>query len=222
MSTWQRTFSLLVVLVLGEAAVAAEIRGPIVKIDLDKKELVVDGRLRARGTSMTFVIDKDTQILFGQQAGTLADLSPGKRVRVVYELRDGKQVAQTIHAFGSKGDSATRPPDNATTGVLQRIVARDREIVIVSKAGQGGAETETTFALPEGITITRGGKAIQIEELKEGERVAVQVEKKDGKSLVVSVQVLAQEENRITKIRNILKTLDGFLEMMEQRRGDKP
>src|SRR5215831_16014905 len=81
------------------SAVAVEVRGVISKVDLDKKELVLEGKGKDRGTMFTFPLNDDTRILFGSKAGTAAELSTGKRVRVDFEERDGKKTNVVIHAL---------------------------------------------------------------------------------------------------------------------------
>src|SRR5258708_10013328 len=103
-------FSFLALLVAGATAFAADFRGVITRVDPEKKEVVLEGRGKgARGMSMTFHVDKDTQIVLGQEAGVLGDLATGKRVRVIYEVKDGKDVATRIHSpFGKPAAAAVR------------------------------------------------------------------------------------------------------------------
>ena len=217
--------ALSVSLLCSLAASAAEIRGVVVKVQPDKKEFTLERGLGLRRTQFTFSTTAETKILLGDQPGSLNDLGPGKRVRVVYEVRDNTSFAQLVVANGGllpPANRASEKGNNGNAGVLRRIAVTDREIVVVTKGAQG--ETETTYAIPEGLKIQRGDKVITLEDLKEGERVNVQVEKKDGKSVVVGVQVvLGQEEgeSRIKKIRTLLQMVDQFLEMAERRR-EKP
>src|SRR3954463_13720884 len=71
-------------------ALAGDIRGVIVRVDLDRHEVQIEGRgLGRRGMGMTFTPGKDTEVLIGREAGNLSALTPGRRVRVVY---DGPQA----------------------------------------------------------------------------------------------------------------------------------
>src|SRR5947207_8101975 len=218
--------SFLTLLALGATAVAAEFRGVITRVDPEKKEVVLEGRGKgARGTSMTFHVDKDTQIVVGQEAGALADLATGKRVRVTYEVKGGKDVATQVHSlFGKPAVAVVRVPDDPNAGTLQSIALTDREIVVIRR-DHAGTETETTHQVPESARIMRADKPIKLEDLKEGERVAVKAEKRGGKMVAESIQVVtgaAAEPSKITRLRGILQMIDQLLEMAEQKRPAKP
>jgi hypothetical protein len=217
--------ALLLTAAVAAAGAAAEVRGIVSKVDPERKELLIELRGRGRGTILSFVLGDGSRVLFGQQAGGLGDLAPGQRVRVEYDLRDGRQVVVAVYLNGGRPAPAPvvvpRGGDNALTGTLQRVALTDREIVVVGR-GPGGAPAETTVSVPETAKISRADQAIKLDDLKEGERVAVQVEKRDGKAVAVSVQVLGPEVSRLSRVRGILKTIDEILEMMEQRRGMKP
>src|SRR5262245_55408808 len=99
----QMAWTFLTTLVFGLPASAADIRGIITRIDPDKKELVLEGRSRgARGLALSFKVEAETQVLFGQQRGQLRELSPGKRAQVFYELREGRRVATLITVAGPR------------------------------------------------------------------------------------------------------------------------
>jgi len=221
------TFTLLAVLSLALEGTAAEVRGVVAKIDPNKNELLLEARGPGlRGTAMTFVVDKDTQILFGQQSGQLTDLAVGKRVRLLYENRENKNVAQIIHAFGLKpSQPAGATTDYTVTGTLQRVAITDREIVVIGP-GAKGPETETTIAVPEGVKITRGDKTISLQDLKDGERVGVRAEKRDGKMTADAIQVLGMGENPemlpLARLRQFLQLADQLLQMAEQRKIKNP
>jgi len=124
---------------------------------------------------------------------------------------------------GAAPAAAAAPADpNAVTGTLQRVAQTDREIVVVGP-GPKGAETETTFSVPETVKITQGDKAIKFDDLKEGVRVAVHPEKRDGKKVAESIQILGeggsttQKPSRITQIRRVLQMADQILQMAEQQ-----
>src|SRR5262249_40040689 len=134
-------------------APAAEVRGTVSKIDLARKELVLDGRgPGVRGQVLTFALTPETQVLFGRQAGQLSDLAVGKRVRVGLETPTGQAVALVIHALGAKPAPGAPVTSDANTvsGVLRRVALTEREIVVISP-GPGG-EKETALAVPDNVT----------------------------------------------------------------------
>ena len=130
-----------------------------------------------------------------------------------------------IHSLlGKPVAGVVRSPDDPNAGTLQSIALTDREIVVIRR-DQAGTETETTYQVPESAKIVRADKPIKLEELKEGERVAVQAEKRGGKMVAGSVQVVTgavAESSKITRIRGILQMIDQLLEMAEQKRPAKP
>jgi 3-dehydroquinate synthase class II len=199
---------------------------------------------------LTFMLDKDTQIQLGHDAGNVADLKPGDRVRVFYENRDSRRVAVSVSTRGlgklplenlgkllqqepplnAPANAPAVPMDpGAATGTLQRVALSDREIVVVGP-GPGGQEAETTFAVPESTAIVKDGKPLKLEDLKEGERVTVKGEKQHGKVTAQAIQVgagpIAQESAknpRVEKLRRLLQMADYFLQQMsEQNAGPKP
>ena len=216
------TFSLLAGLLFALAAPAAEIRGIIIKASADKKELMLEARGRGlRGRVMTFILNKDTQVLVGKQPGKLTDLAPGKRVRVVFEDQDGERVAVliTLHAV----PPALLPPPQDTQGVsgtLRRVAVTDREIVVVRPDPKGGPEQETTLPVPDDAKITRDQKPIRLEDLREGESVVVQTETKGGKLRARSIQAGARPgtaaPERGDRVRQLLKIIDALRQMKEQ------
>jgi hypothetical protein len=224
--------ALLTALALAPASPGAEIRGRIGRVDLDKNEFVIEPPGR-RAEPLTLRLDKDTQILFGRQAGTPADLPEGRRARVEYEARDGQLVARAVHVVGAAPArrAATLPAGEGLAGVLRRIALTDREIVVVGP-GAKGPETETTIAVPEGAKILKGDKAIALDDLKENEAVRVQVEKRDGRLTAVKVEVgLAgpagpapadQRQDFVPRIRRVLQLVDKVLEQMEKGREPRP
>ena len=170
------TCTLLIVLASALPLSAADVVGVITGVDLDKKEVLIEGRGRARGKTLTLVLDADTQILFGKRAATAADLASGRRVNVEYEDRDGKQVARVLHVHGPKPTVAVVPADKgALTGIVRRVALTDREIVVIGP-GAKGKETETTVAVPEAARILKDGKAVALESLKEEDLVSVVAE----------------------------------------------
>jgi hypothetical protein len=208
---------------------AAEVRGVVVKADDTKKELTIEGRGKgARRLVLTFVIDQDTEILVDKQPGKVADLAPGKRVRVAFELQGGVRIARVITLHGGVGAAPALLPAakdaNSLVGILRRVAFTDREIVVVRAGAKGEAETETTIVVPDSAKITRDQKPSRFDDLKEGDQVVVSTEKKEGKLVARSVQVgaaapanpRAADGRRIERIRQILKMIDEALQRIDE------
>ena len=201
---------------------AAEMLGVVTRIDLEKKELALDGRGAARGKTLTLVVAEDTRVLFGKQAGAPTDLAAGKLVRVEYETRDSQQVAVVIHALGVKPKTASTPAvpadKGAIAGVLRRVALTDREVIVIGP-GEKGKETETTVAVPESARITKGGKAVTLEALKEDDQVSIVAEKRDGRMTASAIQVGAvavEKSNVVPRLRLAIKFADYLLQKMEK------
>jgi cold shock CspA family protein len=229
-------FALIAGLMLTAAAPAEVMRGVVSRVDLDKKELQLEGRGRGvRGAVVTFILSDKTSVLFGDQAGGLPDLEPGRRVRIECETTDAGRVAQAIHVLNGRRPTATVVPDmppvppvpadgDALTGVLRRVGYSDREVVLISP-GAKGADAETTVAVPETAKIVKDGKEATLDDLKEGDAAAVQVEQKNGRPSALSIQVgpgvATIPEKRgakvIPKIRKALQIVDQLLKGMEDR-----
>lgn len=219
------------------AAAADEARGRIVQIDSDKKAIRLETR-RPRGL-LDVKIDDKTEILIGGQAAKLSDLSPGRRIRVVFEVRGGKATAQSIRSFGlnllqPQQPAAPQPPPlkagDGMAGTLRRVSSVEREIVLIGPGAQG-AETETTIAVPEKTAITREGKKISLDELKEGESATVKTESHKGKLTAVSIQIgqaapakpaAPPRRNLIPRLRQALQRADELLREMEDQRRPAP
>jgi hypothetical protein len=119
---------------------------------------------------------------------------------------------------------------DSVTGVLQRVARADREIVVVGP-GSKGPETETTVAVPEAAKVAKEGKPSSLEELKEGDAVAVRVERRDGKLTAVEVQAgpgaalpaattPAPERGRmIPRLRQALRLTDEVLRHLDSGDG---
>jgi hypothetical protein len=217
---------LFAALVLAAPAAAGEIRGLINKVDPDKKELLLEGRgPRGRGQSLTLALGPDTQIQVSNKPGTLADLAAGKRAHVFYETRDGRMIVTRISVRGTPAAASPAAPARgdaaALTGVLRRVALTDREIVVVGpgRAGQG-TPAEVTLAVPADAVITRDGKPIAFDDLKEGEQVAVQEEMREGRRVAKAIRIGAApvvEERKGDRVREILKMIDWFLQMRDRR-----
>jgi hypothetical protein len=230
--TTRFALGLVLGLACGAAAWADEVRGRIVGVDLDKHQVRIEGRARARGQTLTLLLDDKTQVSFGNQAATAVDLAVGRRARVVYEDRDGKKVATSIRVLGllpaANRTAPAAPADaNTVTGTLLRVAPTERELVVVGP-GAKGPETETTVTVPEGVKIVKGDKALTIDVLKEGEQVTVKVDRRAGRPVAVSVHVgplpaaaaAAERPNVIPRLRMALQIADQILQQMEQQ--DRP
>jgi hypothetical protein len=242
------TLSVTLLLTLGFTVAAEEIRGVVVKANPAGHELTVEVRGRkARHATMTFMVDKETQITEGPQTIKLADIAAGRHVRVTYEIQAGEPVATRVKVMGAllqgagglpgPGGAPLPPPapvkgePGAITGVLRRVAITDHEIVVVNAGPKGGPEMETTILVPDATKITRNQKPIRFQDLKEGEQVSVSVDKKDRKLFARSIQVGAvagvmpppqpnappNGNERIQRIREILKMVDGILQRLDER-----
>jgi Cu/Ag efflux protein CusF len=238
MTALRFSLSLTTALVFLTAASAEEARGRILKIDPDKKEMRLGGLAPWRGAVLDLKVETKTEIFVGGQPATLNDLTPGQRVRVIFEQRDGKAVARTVRSLGlmrllqplPARPAAPLKEGEGVSGTLQRVALTDSEIVVIGP-GAKGARTETTIAVPEGTTITRDGKKIAFEDLKEGETVTVKTESRKGQLTATSVQagkvaaVAAPAMPRrdfIPRLRQALKLADELLREMEEQGGAPP
>jgi hypothetical protein len=111
------------------------------------------------------------------------------------------------------------------TGTLQRVALTDREVVVIGP-GAKGPRTETTIAVPEKTPITRNGKTIAFDALKEGELVTVKAQSQKGQLSAISIQVgpASAAESAppslralIPRLRQALKFADDLLRQMEDR-----
>jgi hypothetical protein len=195
-------------LVLSAPVLADDVRGVVVRADNNRHELVVEGRGKfARGAVFRFALDKDTEILVGQNRGELADLTPGKHVRVTFENDNGRPRALSVRvpnlaALGQGilpaiGGPAAPPPapvpalaggPTSVAGTLRRISYTDREIVVVAAGPKGAAAMETTVQVPPSAKISRDQKPIAFDDLKEGEPAVVETQKKGNQLVARSVQ----------------------------------
>lgn len=207
-------------------ATAAELRGRITRVDLAKKEMVVEGVGRFRGEKLTVTLDPKTQVLFGARPAALEDLVSGRRALIRYEDRGGRSVARVVRVRGPLPALALRPlraAGNAVAGKLLRVARTDREVVVGGMGPKG--ETETTVAVPEKVRITRNGKALTLDDLKEGELVTIRVEKRAGQLTAMSIQVgvaaaMTSPGERIQRVRRVLKVIDTLLEQAARNRED--
>jgi len=236
-----RSGALAVVLGLAWAApaVADQVRGVIVRVDLQRNELQIEVRSpRNRGLALSFALDKDTKVLLGREAGVLADLAPGRRVQVIFDLQGGAQRALSVRVNTLRrvrGSGAVPAPampakadPNTVAGVLRRVSYAEREVVVVGPGPRGG-ETETTVAVPKEARVTRDGKVIAFDDLKDGQRATIQTEKRGGKLVARSIQVgeaaaavPAERGSGLARLRRLLQMADQILEQVEGMREDRP
>jgi Cu/Ag efflux protein CusF len=234
-------------LIIGGLAAAEEFRGVIGKVDAGKNEMIVEGRGRTRGLSLGFALDPDTRIMIGRDKGELADLQPGDRVRLVYEIRDGKRRALTVTVQSLLRKPAGTPTEaapaaapaasgeNSVAGSLAHIGLTEREIVVLSPGAKGEKDLETTLLVPADVKITKDQKPLKLEDLKEGEGVTVRTEKRDGKLVAATIQLGAPatttsgsttamkpmpDNNRIQRMRKVLQIADWFLQQLEEQQAN--
>jgi hypothetical protein len=217
------SLSLCVGLVLTWTASAAEVRGRIVHVDLKKNELQIESRRPVRGQSLTLTLDPQTQVLLGSQAGTLTDLTAGRRARITYEERDGQRVARMVRLLALRpGQGAAGTDSNVVAGILRRVGVSDREVVVVGP-GARGPETETTVSVPNGVRITRGDKSIQLDALHEGEQVTVKIDRRPGRVVAISVDVGPLGGRPvIPRLRQGLQAADQVLQQIQRNKQKEP
>jgi Cu/Ag efflux protein CusF len=243
MTAWRYSLGLVTGLALLGPAAAEEARGRILQIDPEKKVIRLEGRGFARGAVLDLKVGPKTQIFIAGQPATLDDLTPGGRIRIIFEQRDGKPTAQVIRSLGlARALGLGQPPPaprpaaplkegEGVAGTLQRIGLTDREIVVLGP-GRKGPQTETTVAVPESAAITRDGKKVALGDLKEGEMVTVKTASKDGKLSAVSIQVgqaaaaanpvMPPRRALIPRLRQALQMADELLRELEQRNPPVP
>jgi len=224
-----RTCALALLLTVAPLVNAEQMRGVVTSVDVAKKELVIEGRgLGKRGKSFTFTFGKDVRILFGDEAGAIADLAGGQTIRITYEAKDGAQVATTIQVNGARRPAQPTGAGETIAGVLRRVAYTEREIIVA--ASDKGKEAYTTLPVAEDAKIARDGKGIAFDDLKEEERCSVKVEVRDSKKIAVSITIGAAESpkagkpdepSKIAKVRMILKIADAILEMVDRKEKDK-
>jgi hypothetical protein len=184
-----------------------------------------------RGAVVTFQIDKGTQIQLGRKPITLAELTPGARVRVVYDFRGEQRMALLIAFQGSLPGQGPPPvlsggrDGSSVFGILRRVSFTEREIVIITPGGKDGTEVETVVAVAEDVKIAKDQKAIPFEDLREGDQALVQVEKRDDKLWAKAIQLGAaapastnpEPGRKIEQLRKALKLVDFILQMVDKK-----
>jgi hypothetical protein len=209
---------------LGGHLAAEEVRGVIEKVDAAKGELTIEARGRGvRRLVMTFALVNDTKVLFGRQEAAVADLKPGARTVIVYDTKNGQRLARSITVRGAlpKAEPVKVDP-NAVAGTIARISFTERELVVVGPGPQG-AKTETLLTVPENASITRDRKAVKLDDIREGEAVVARTTRRDGKTIVDSMEVGVQPKSpadaqRIERVRTVLRMVDSFLQRMAERK----
>jgi hypothetical protein len=202
----------------------------VTKVDPGKNEFVVDARGRGlRGVPMTFSVGKDARIQAARQTVQLSDLQQGTRVLVKYEMQNGQRTALAVTVRGilkkkPESKSAVVSADAATVaGTIQRIIFTERELVIRSPGPEKNSPSETTVVVPETAPISKDGKTLNLDNLKEGDQVVARVDRRDGKVIATSLQLGtlpspgADRAQQIEQFRLYLKLADFFLQQMAQR-----
>jgi predicted RNA-binding protein len=212
-------FSLLASVVVMASALADEVRGVITRVDLDKKEIVVQSKGRGvRKAALTFTLGKNTRVTVGRQAGNLENLSVGRRVRVQYEMQEEQRIATAIRVQGKKSSGAE---GQEILGKLQRVALQDRQITVLGRAAKGVKKTEIILDLPANVQVTRAGKPLKLDQLQEGTFVRIGHRKKDGKIIATSIQVIdaqaliSRTRQTMNKTRQTMNKADFYLKMAE-------
>lgn len=200
---------------------AEEARGVLKQVDPARKQLVIEAR--PRGPAMSFVVADNAAVTIGARDGKLNDLVTGKRVRVTFEMRDGKPTVTAIHVIDILGTlqslqgglpalpgappPAAAPPaapapvaplpvgGDAATGTLRRVAPTEREIILATV--EGGREKYLVLRVPADAAITRDGKPIALSDLKEEEAATVRIATRDGKATAAAIQVGQRVEGAV-------------------------
>lgn len=227
------TWALVLTLAWSASAAAAEVRGVVVRVDLSRNELQIEGRgLGKRGLALSFALGKDTRVRFGREDGALTELTPGRRVRITFDMKGDSRRALEVRVLGIRPIPRNQAMPGASdkdsvAGVLQRVSYAERELVLIGPGAQG-PETETIIAVPKDVRVTQDGKVIPFDELKDGRQAVVRTARRGGQLLARSIQVgaalpeEAERGNRLARLRRLLKIADQVLEMAEDLGGDRP
>ncbi|MFL5244609.1 MAG: hypothetical protein ACJ8FY_21115 [Gemmataceae bacterium] len=215
--------SLSTILILAGIDFAAEIRGVISKVDPEKNELILEGKGKARGHSYTFSWNKDTRVLFGSERFTADDLTVNRKAVITFDERDNKNLALIIKVAGPKPEGRTLTVADGPAATVKLIALSEREIVVASPSGQGG-ESEKTYVVPKDAKITRDDRAIQFEDIKEGDQVVVDAETQNGKDVARSIRIggkapTAKKTDK--KPEDVMKWVRTILQRVEQARQNR-
>jgi hypothetical protein len=111
----------------------------------------------------------------------------------------------------------------AVEGVLRRVAYTEREVVVIGP-GAKGPETETIVAVPAKARVTRDGKAITFNDLREDEKATVLVERRDGRWVATALQAgtapaaaRPRQADLASRIRLALWLADKVLRQMERK-----
>lgn len=86
---------------------AKKVTGIIGTIDMKAGTLIV----KEKKAELTVSVDSKTQIIAGQSKKTLADLKSGEKVRVNYEIVDGKNIAKKINVITVVSSQPSAPAE---------------------------------------------------------------------------------------------------------------
>jgi Cu/Ag efflux protein CusF len=86
---------------------AKKVTGIIGTIDMKAGTLIV----KEKKAELKVSVDSKTQIIAGQSKKTLADLKSGEKVRVNYEIVDGKNIAKKINVITVVSSIPTAPAE---------------------------------------------------------------------------------------------------------------
>jgi hypothetical protein len=201
--------ALFTFLVVAGRQQAQEVRGVIIKVDPERKVLVLEGKNKGfKGEILHLKVRDDTEILIGRKPAKLSDLSSLRRVRVLFEPQGDELVAirisginlgQLLSTLSALSTERPGPADTVTqkapedvgpiSGILRRVALTDREITLVRPGPSPNSEIETTLSVPQDVKVLRGQRPTRFEELKEGDQVSVTSEKRDGKLWAKSIEV---------------------------------
>lgn len=177
------------------------------------------------GLALDFILGRDAPVRI--KSGPRKQGEKGARVRVRVEHRRGGKVDVDVNIpTPQRGPAPVGLPadGNSLAGVLQSISLTEREIILVGLGPNGGREVETTLLVPEEAKVTRDQKTIQLEDLKEGERVVVRTDTVKGKKVVQSIQagegamVGAGNPDRLSQALNLAELI---LNLINQQRNGK-
>jgi hypothetical protein len=212
----------MVILLADGSAFTEEVRGIIKKVDLERRELHIETLgLGKRGLPMMFRLTNETRLTLNGQPAAMADVPTGVRARIDYEIRDGQRQALGISVRELlRRPEPARTDENRVVGTISRISFTEREIVVI-----GPGRNESTFVIPEHVSITKEKKAIKLDDLREGERVIVFTQVRDGKMEVASVVAGSGDTPpmpnapRIEQLRKIMRLADLFLDQMAKQKA---
>ena len=188
------TWALVLALAWSASATAEEIRGVVVRVDLSRKELQIEGRsLGKRGLALSFALGKDTRVRLRPRR-RYTDRTDPRPPRPHHLRRAGRQPpgpgGARVLGIRPVPRGRTMPATSdkdSVAGVLQRVSYAERELVLTGRAQ--GPETETVIAVPKDVRVTQDGKVIPFDELKDGRQAVVHTHRRGGQLLARSIQV---------------------------------